>query len=570
MKRTLKLSIPVSDSKIYLEVLIMIGAIIGDIVGSRFEFHNHRSKDFELFAADCFVTDDSIMTLAAAKAIMEAEKEEKSPFMPFENNEDHARTLEEKTIQYMQEIGQEYPDCGYGGRFHDWIFSYNPKPYNSYGNGAAMRISPAGLAGRTEREVMYLSRIITGVSHNHPEGYKGADATALCIFLARMGYTKPEIIKRIEREYYKLDFTIDEIRDTYKFNETCQDTVPQAILAFLESTSFEDAIRTAISVGGDSDTLAAITGSIAEAYYGVPSWIRKSVLTYLDKKLLGIYTEWQEFMGVEAEVNTYHVLTKYIPKLADLFTYDDLDEFSPEPQADLFIPPIDQPDFDLKEFADYFTEEFLQFLESRLDYQLNTSDSLSLQKMVPWEHDSMKYIKCEKLNPEQILSVLFDAVKAYKEDGSYLMERIRDGSLLKLLLCLRNTVTETEEKVIEEIHFQSGGFTGYDVAKMKFSSQTAELTLVPWQNEPVTITYSSEMTRRFLEDFTELQTENWKNHYTISGLNSETHWTLAIKYENQREVVREGDSAYPPMWTALLDLFGMEHVLDEEDLEDSY
>src|SRR5690554_6018363 len=178
MKRTLKLSIPVSDSKIYLEVPIMIGAIIGDIVGSRFEFHNHRCKDFELFAENCFVTDDSIMTLATAKAIMEAEKEEEPPFMPFENNEDHARTLEEKTIQYMQEIGQEYPDCGYGGRFHDWIFSYNPKPYNSYGNGAAMRISPAGLAGRTEREVMYLSRIITGVSHNHPEGYKGADATA--------------------------------------------------------------------------------------------------------------------------------------------------------------------------------------------------------------------------------------------------------------------------------------------------------------------------------------------------------------------------------------------------------
>ena len=151
----------------------MYGAILGDIIGSPYEFdqNNIKTTDFELFSERSEFTDDSIMTLATAIAIIEAEKEEESPFMPFENNEEHARMLEKKTILYMQEIGQQYPDCGYGGRFHDWIFSYNPKPYNSYGNGAAMRISPAGLAGRTEREVMYLSRIITGISHDHPEGY---------------------------------------------------------------------------------------------------------------------------------------------------------------------------------------------------------------------------------------------------------------------------------------------------------------------------------------------------------------------------------------------------------------
>lgn len=199
-------------------------------------------------------------------------------------------------IKYMQEIGRKYPYCGYGGMFWHWVFSDNPKPYNSYGNGAAMRISPVGFFAVTEYELRELSKIVTAVTHNHEEGIKGAEAAALSIFLAKRGATKEEIRNEINENYYGLDFTIDEIRDTYKFNETCQGTVPQAIVAFFESSSFEDAIRTAISVGGDSDTLAAITGSIAEAYYGVPEEIEKKVLTYLDDELRLIYYEWSHQM----------------------------------------------------------------------------------------------------------------------------------------------------------------------------------------------------------------------------------------------------------------------------------
>lgn len=275
----------------------MLGAIIGDIVGSRFEFNNYRSKDFDLFTKDCFATDDSIMTLAVAKAIIETEKIIEPSISGNGLNGDYLQLLAKLTVKYMQEIGRRYPDCGYGGMFESWVFSNNPEPYNSFGNGAAMRISPAGFAARTESEAIGLSKTITSVTHNHEEGIKGAEATAVAVYMARCGFMKSQIRDRISKGYYPLDFTIDEIRPTYEFNETCQETVPQAIEAFLESKSFEDAIRTAISLGGDSDTIAAITGAVAEAYYGVPDSIRDKALSYLDDELRAIYDEWEAFIG---------------------------------------------------------------------------------------------------------------------------------------------------------------------------------------------------------------------------------------------------------------------------------
>ncbi|MBQ3764604.1 MAG: ADP-ribosylglycohydrolase family protein [Synergistaceae bacterium] len=252
----------------------MIGAIIGDIVGSRFEWHNIKHKDFELFTYDCFPTDDSIMTLALALAILKS----KSDYSD----------LSENAVECMRSLGRDYPDSGYGGGFRRWLFSDNPKPYNSFGNGAAMRVSPAGFAAKSLDEAKELSRKITQVTHNHPEGLKGAEATAAAIFMARTGSSLAEIRDYIDENYYPMNFTLDEIRPAYKFNETCQDTVPQALMSFFESTGFEDAIRNAISIGGDSDTLAAICGGAAGAYYGVPAEIRKEALTFLDKKLLEI------------------------------------------------------------------------------------------------------------------------------------------------------------------------------------------------------------------------------------------------------------------------------------------
>ena len=260
----------------------MIGAIIGDIAGSRFEFNNYRHKDFDLFTPECMVTDDSIMTLAIAKAIMESRPDWSD--------------LGAQAVRCMQEVGRPYPGCGYGGHFWGWMYSDDPQPYNSFGNGAAMRVSACGLAARTLEEAKLLSKAVTEVTHNHPEGIKGAEATAVAIFMARNGATKEEIRDVIDWEYYPMTFTLDEIRPTYWFNETCQDTVPQALEAFFESTSFEDAIRNAVSVGGDSDTLAAITGAVAEAFWGVPKELEQQALGFMDERQKRIYDDFRSWL----------------------------------------------------------------------------------------------------------------------------------------------------------------------------------------------------------------------------------------------------------------------------------
>lgn len=252
----------------------MLGAIIGDIAGSRFEWNNQKTKDFELFTGRCRPTDDSIMTIAIAKAILDSEGD--------------LAKLEQNTVKYMQQFGRRYPDAGYGERFYDWIFTKDPQPYNSFGNGAAMRVSPCGFAAGTLQEAKALTKAVTKVTHNHPKGMKAAEAVAVAIFLARNGKKLAEIREHIEQHYYKIDFTLDKIRPSYRFDVTCQGSVPQAFEALFESTGFEDAIRNAISIGGDSDTIAAITGGMAEAYYGIPSTIRDKALLFLNDDLLKI------------------------------------------------------------------------------------------------------------------------------------------------------------------------------------------------------------------------------------------------------------------------------------------
>ena len=253
----------------------MIGAIIGDVVGSRFEFDNHKSKNFEMFDKKCDFTDDSVMTLAIAKALQ-----------PYEAISDY-ESFKKELVAVMHEVGMRYPHCGYGGRFYVWMMKNHTEPYNSYGNGSAMRVAPVGWFANSLEECEALAAATAEVTHNHPEGVKGAVAVAGAIYLARTGSTMEEI-KEYTKRYYAIDFTLDEIREDYNFYEICQKSVPQALEAFFESTSFEDAIRNAISIGGDSDTIAAITGSIAEAYYGADDDMKDTALSHLDSYLLEI------------------------------------------------------------------------------------------------------------------------------------------------------------------------------------------------------------------------------------------------------------------------------------------
>jgi ADP-ribosylglycohydrolase len=258
----------------------MLGAIVGDIVGSIYEFNNHRSKDFLLFGDGCDFTDDTVLTVAVADCLMK--------------NGNYA--------EYIKQYARAYPQVkgSYGGRFAQWIHSESMEPYNSWGNGSAMRVSAVGFAFDTLEMVMQEAKKSAEVTHNHPEGIKGAQATAVAIFLARKGKSKEQIKAAISKSFgYDLDRTLDEIRPVYKFNESCQETVPEAIIAFLESNSFEDAIRNGISLGGDSDTLTCITGGIAEAFYGgVPEDIAEKALSYLPKAMREVVEEFRERYGL--------------------------------------------------------------------------------------------------------------------------------------------------------------------------------------------------------------------------------------------------------------------------------
>ena len=253
---------PLKPTKPNFQKSRMLGAIAGDVIGSRFEWDNYKAKDFELLHQDCDYTDDSVLTMAVAQALMEVFKS------------DHSNQVVEDDAggdfqKHIKEFAISYPGRGYGGMFSQWIYAEDSKPYGSYGNGSAMRASACGWMYHSDKHVKKAARTSSVVTHDHPEGIKGAEAVALAIYHARRGQSKEFIKDLIVREFdYNLSMTCDEIRPDYEFNETCQETVPQAFIAFLESESFEDAIRTAISLGGDSDTLAAITGSIAEAYYG--------------------------------------------------------------------------------------------------------------------------------------------------------------------------------------------------------------------------------------------------------------------------------------------------------------
>ena len=261
----------------------MLGAILGDIIGSPYEAtrNNIKTTDFPLFSERSHFTDDTVMTIAVAEGLMHSG-----------NDEEGAQA---EIIAAMRKYGKMYPGAGYGVNFREWIFSREPEPYGSYGNGSAMRVSSVAWLFDDLETVERFARISAAVTHNHPEGIKGAQATAAAIFMARTGETLAAIKRCIEERYgYNLSRTPDMIRPGYVYNPTCQQTVPEAITAFLHSNGFENAIRIAVSLGGDSDTLAAITGSIAEAAYGVPEELKEQALSRLKEPLLAVYRRFAE------------------------------------------------------------------------------------------------------------------------------------------------------------------------------------------------------------------------------------------------------------------------------------
>lgn len=259
----------------------MLGAIVGDIIGSPFEYVHHKNYDFPLFSEGSFFTDDTVLTLAVAKWLTDSE------------------TLSaDELIKYMQQIGREYPDSGYGIKFLNWLWADHPLPNNSFGNGAAMRVSPVGIYAQSLNEALELAYVTAAVSHNHPEGIKGAQAVAAAIYMARHDYSKNQIREIIAAMFdYNLFRTIAEIKPTYHSSTTCQGSVPESIIAFLDGKDFEDVIRLAVSLGGDTDTMACIAGSIAACIYPIPDHIIIECEKRLTPDLLKILNNFEEFIN---------------------------------------------------------------------------------------------------------------------------------------------------------------------------------------------------------------------------------------------------------------------------------
>ena len=267
----------------------MYGAILGDIIGSPFEFdRGSKTKLFPLFSNQPTYTDDTVMTIAVGDAFLDAQPNAADDW------------IMQRLIRGMQHWGRKYPHAGYGGNFRWWLLSDDPKPYSSFGNGSAMRVSAVAWLYHDIESVRKAAMMSAVVTHNHPEGIKGAEATATAIFLARTGKSKAEIKEYIENNFsYNLNRTCDEIRPDYRHVESCQETVPEAITAFLEGESFEDVIRTAVSLGGDCDTLTAIACSIAEGFYGVPEELKRECRKRIPKDMIEVLIRFEDYLNRE-------------------------------------------------------------------------------------------------------------------------------------------------------------------------------------------------------------------------------------------------------------------------------
>ena len=266
----------------------MYGAIIGDIVGSRFEFdRGNKNREFELFGKDCEFTDDTVMTVAVAEALMDAGKDADE------------KTIKEYLIRSLKKWGQKYPDAGYGARFIDWVLSDDPKPYGSYGNGSAMRVSPCGWVETSLTDTRRLARLSAEITHNHPDAIKGAEATASAIFMAAGEYDTKDIRNYIEKEFgYDLSRTPDDIRPNYQFHVDCARSVPEALCCFLNANSYIDTIRNVMYIGGDTDTLGAIAGSVAEARWGIPASLIHKANEYLTEDILAVINKFYDLIGL--------------------------------------------------------------------------------------------------------------------------------------------------------------------------------------------------------------------------------------------------------------------------------
>ena len=408
----------------------MLGAIIGDIVGSRFEVSNHKNINFELFHSNCNFTDDTICTVAVADWLIKEEGKQN----------DFANHLQKWCLQFSNPMG------GYGTRFASWIREKHPKPYGSYGNGSAMRIAPVGWSCESLDETCSVAGEIAAVSHNHPEGIKGAQATASAIFLARKGFSKIEIRLQISQLFgYNLNRTCEEIRPVYEYNETCQGTVPEAIVAFLDSTDFENAIRLAVSLGGDSDTLTCITGAIAEAFYGIPYELENEALSYLPENIMKVITLFKNKYEQQIDDVKYFSQIRVTPHQIweKMFELIPLLEKSETANYTHWGGGDEQPDgtiaFPYPIYNDLVRQWEHIFEESKLMIPFAWSRWIEPKKIHDWSE-----VDYERFSAVEICKIFTALIRAERFSDGSIRRFFREGNMLKCLKVLSERINQSK------------------------------------------------------------------------------------------------------------------------------
>ena len=417
----------------------MYGAIIGDIIGSPFEFdRGEKTKDFELFSPGAAFTDDTVMTAAVAEALLDAGKDADTA------------EIEERVTERMQVWGRRYPNAGYGVRFIGWLNAEHPVPYGSFGNGSAMRVSPAGWLYDTMERTREVAKATSVVTHDHPEGIKGAEATAAIIFLARTGKSKEEIRDYVTREFgYRLDRTIDQIRPYYHHVESCQETVPEAITAFMEGSDFEDVVRTAVSLGGDCDTLTDIAAAMAEAFYGMPDTLRGEVRSRVAPDILAVLDRFDKALGREktekkahgfAGTHRFDPLTKFIPLLKNT-------DFGGWAHGD---SPNQMGYVTYSDVVENYMQAVYAFGEAHPEYE-HTQYRAMLESHDLFSKKAWIAADVKKLDAKCVIALLTGAIRIDRFCEGTLLSMLENGCVIRWLERLEEIDKEDEAEQKEDI-----------------------------------------------------------------------------------------------------------------------
>ena len=513
----------------------MLGAIIGDVVGSRFEFNNIKTKKFDLFDKRCKVTDDSVMSVAVAEMCLNG-------YVP---------DNKEKIIQTFKKWGQRYPYAGYGGRFFGWVLSNDPKPYNSCGNGSAMRISAVGFYANTAEEVEQYSKAVTEVTHNHPEGIKGAYVTAMCIYMARRGASKKEIREFVEK-HYDIDFDYEHLRRTYRHDEEiCQNTVPQGIFCFLISRGFEDCLRTTISIGGDCDTTAAISCAIAEAYYGIPDKIREAVMEFIPEDMKEIICRFDREIQ-SFGVTRYGRLLKFIKPLEEY-----PDKLARWHEAEL------RKDKDGRNLLSWgypvYAPETVDFLDAMRPFFVRDYIDRIESYGIKYENIDIHKLDLAQYDDKLVLAMITAIIRSDRINEGLIMSMIENGSFLKLLLRLKDfDAPLLKEDVITKIRYSYSDFGDCTKSEgLVIDIISKDKVRVEYQStnifsavKPVTV-LNEAASKTLITKLSALNLLEWKDRYEPENIVTDgKSWDIEIDTYNLGCVQKCGNNAFPENWHA--------------------